>query len=130
MFCSVKLFKMEIKRYVTNPNEYIEPIIEKNGSGSLIPITSINLFYMTVGKYSNYNAMAVKRLNKVILLFLLFSCCFALFVIVCIVFYCYFALFYIVFFLLFIVLFLFCIVFHCFLTIFHDLLLFFIIFIC
>ena len=52
---------MSGKYWVSEPNAYLEPIIDKSGEGAKKPKTVIQVFSETVSKHGSRSALALKR---------------------------------------------------------------------
>lgn len=52
---------MSGKYWVSEPNGYLEPIIDKTGEGAKKPKTVIQVFSETVSKHGSRSALALKR---------------------------------------------------------------------
>ena len=56
---------MSGKHWVTEPNGYLEPVIDKSGEGAVKAKTVIQVFQETVAKHGNRSAMGLKRRPEV-----------------------------------------------------------------
>lgn len=56
---------MSGKHWVTEPNGYLEPVIDKSGEGAKKAMTVTQVFADTVAKHGSKSAMALKRKPEV-----------------------------------------------------------------
>ena len=70
---SYKQSEMSGKHWITEPNGYLDPVIDKSGEGAKPSKTVIQVFQDTVSKHGDRSALALKRKPEVYYLVSLFD---------------------------------------------------------
>ena len=65
--------EMSVKHWITEPNGYLDPVIDKSGEGAKAAKTVIQVFQNTVFKHGDRSALALKRKPEVYYLVSLFD---------------------------------------------------------